>query len=161
QWLDETLKIRRDPFPRHVTFKTPSLRYAQAYWLRIDGIQRGLALAEVDGEQSGGAFTVRATNVDALSLLLDPARVPPAGPIAVTIDGAVAYQGPPRPVLAFARGVDGGGAEAWKPRGDAPAPARALPEHGAAGLFSRALARERAQLYVYGTAGKPDVTAAG
>jgi alkanesulfonate monooxygenase SsuD/methylene tetrahydromethanopterin reductase-like flavin-dependent oxidoreductase (luciferase family) len=76
----------------------------------------------------------------------------------VKIEGAVVYQGAPRPVLGFVRPPGG----AWKVRGDADGlPMHALPEHAASGLFSRALARERAQLYVYGTAGPPEVTAAG
>ena len=37
--------VKRDPFPRHVIYRTYSLRYNQAYWLRIDGIEHGLAMA--------------------------------------------------------------------------------------------------------------------
>jgi hypothetical protein len=152
--LQDLAAIKRDPFPRHVTYKTPSLRYNKAYWLRIDAIDRGLALAEIDGERGDGTFAVRATNVGAFSLLLDPKDVPPARSITVTVDGATVYKGAPRPVLGFARA---GGA--WKPV-DGSATPPALPQHAASGLFSRALARERAHLYVYGTGGRPEVTAA-
>ena len=40
----------RDPFPPHVIYKTYSPRYNQAYWLRIDGLEHGLVMAEIAGE---------------------------------------------------------------------------------------------------------------
>jgi hypothetical protein len=151
--------IKRDPFPRRVIFKTHSLRYNQSYWLRIDGVDHGLALAEIEGERSdAGTFTVRPTNLTGFSLLLDPQRVPGARPITVSAGGAIVYQGTPRPTLSFA----GSAGIGWKlvESGSPAAALRPLPDHGASGLFSRALARERPHLYVYGTAGRPEITAA-
>ncbi len=146
--------VKRDPFPRHVIYKTYSLRYNQAYWLRIDGIERGLAMATIEGDRDDARFTVRADNVSAFSLLLDPKFVPGDRPITVVAGGATIYQGAPRPLLSFARSGAGWHAVAQPP------PATPIPDHGASGLFSRALARERPHLYVYGTRGPPATTAA-
>ena len=146
--------VKRDPFPRHVIYRTYSLRYNQAYWLRIDGIEHGLAMAAIEGDRDDAKFTVRPDNVSAFSLLLDPKRVPADRPITVVAGGATIYQGPPRPVLSFARA---GGS--WRAVAEPP-PAAPMPDHGSSGLFSRALARERPHLYVYGTRGPAAVTAA-
>jgi poly(3-hydroxybutyrate) depolymerase len=165
--------IKRDPFPRHVVYKTYSLRYNQAYWLRIDGIDHGLAMAEIEGERTDARLAVRVGNVSAFSLLLDPKYLP--GDRAITVEvvaasagagagvllggvapsGAPIFQGAPRPVLSFARAGTG-----WKLVPEPPPARGAAPDHGASGLFSRALARERPHLYVYGTAGRPEITAA-
>ena len=124
--------IKRDPFPNHVIYRTYSLRYNQAYWLRIDGIEHGLAMAEIEGDRTDGQFTVRVGNVSAFSLLLDPKRVPadradhgrrrraryhgPPRPRS-------ASRGPPRPVLSFARA----GADVDRSRRRPPATARGFP----------------------------------
>ncbi len=154
--------VKRDPFPRHVIYRTYSLRYNQAYWLRIDGIDHGLAMAAIEGDHPEGdrddaKFTVRPDNVSAFSLLLDPKRVPADRPITVAAGGATIYQGAPRPVLSFARA-----GASWRAVNEPPpAPASdARPDHGSSGLFSRALARERPHIYVYGTRGPAAATAA-
>jgi len=146
--------VKRDPFPRHVIYRTYSLRYNQAYWLRIDGIEHGLAMAAIEGDRDGAQFSVRTENVGAFSLLLDAKHVPADRPITVVAGGATIYQGAPRPVLSFARA-----GAAWRAVAEPP-PVTAMPDHGASGLFSRALARERPHLYVYGTRGPAAATAA-
>ena len=154
--------VKRDPFPRHVIYKTYSLRYNQAYWLRIDGIEHGLVMAAIEGDRPEGdrdvaKFTLRTDNVSAFSLLLDPKHVPPDRAITVVAGGATIYQGAPRPVVSFARAGAG-----WRVVAEPPAVAAAdgRPDHGSSGLFSRALARERLHLYVYGTRGPAATTAA-
>jgi dienelactone hydrolase len=147
--------VRRDPFPAHVVYKTPTIRYNQAYWLRIDQIDDGLALAGIEGDQARGKFTVRPNNISAFSLLLDAKHVPRDRAITVSVGDATLYQGPPRPVLSFARAGASWQAVAWPP----PTP-KGRPDHGSSGLFSRALARERPHIYVFGTAGSPELTAA-
>jgi len=147
--------VRRDPFPAHVIYKTATIRYNQAYWLRIDQIDNGLAMAEIEGERARDKLTVRATNLSAFSLLLDPRHVPPERAISVAVAGTTVYQGTPRPVLSFARAGVG-----WRVVGAPPPVPRLRPDHGSSGLFSRALARERPHLYVYGSAGSPELTAA-
>jgi poly(3-hydroxybutyrate) depolymerase len=148
--------IRRDPFPARVIFKTPSLRHNKAYWLRIDQMEHGLALAEITGERAQDAFTVQVKNVAAFSLLLDPKVVPAARPITVRAGGAVIYRGAPRPSLTFARAGAGWSAVPSPP----PTASSSQPDHGSSGLFSRARARERPHIYVYGTAARPETVAA-
>lgn len=157
--------ISRDPFPARVVFKTSSLRYQQAYWLRVDRIERGGALAQLTGERGDKqTFTVRAENVAGFSLLLEPRFVSPASAVTVHVAtggssaaagaaaGAPIYQGPAQPVLSFA--ADKTGWRAVKqPAVGAP------PDHAVVGLMSRSLPRQRPHLYVYGTAGAAEVNA--
>ena len=146
--------VKRDPFPRHVIYRTYSLRYNQAYWLRIDAFDHGLAMSTIEGDEDGAKFAVRADNVSAFSLLLDAKHVPAGRAITVVAGGATIYQGAARPVLSFART-----GASWRAVA-APPPAAPMPDHGSSGLFSRALARERPHVYVYGTRGPPAITAA-
>ncbi len=146
--------VKRDPFPRHVIYKTYSLRYNQAYWLRIDGLEHGLTMATIEGDHDAAKFTVRADNVSAFSLLLDAKHVPADRAITVIAGGATIYQGAPRAVLSFARA-----GASWRAVAE-PQPSAPLPDHGSSGLFSRALARERPHIYVYGTRGPAAITAA-
>jgi predicted esterase len=149
--------IRRDPFPARVVFKTPSLRYAKAYWLRVDRIDRGGTLAEVAGQRDGQTFTVRTDNVSGFSLLLDAKFVPAAEVVTVHVTaatgaaaGAAIYKGPAQPVLSFVLDRSG-----W--RQVAQPATGAPPEHAPIGLMSRSLPRQRPHLYVYGTAGAREV----
>ena len=150
--------VRRDPFPARVVFKTPSLRYPSAYWLRVDRIDRGGALAEVVGQRDGQTFTVRTDNVSAFSLLLDPKFVPAASSVTVQVasagtastSAAPIYKGPSQPGLSFARDKTG-----W--RQVAQPATGAPPEHAPIGLMSRSLPRQRPHIYVYGTAGSTEV----
>ena len=69
-------------------YRTYSLRYNQAYWLRIDGIEHGLAMAAIEGDRDDAKFTVRPDNVSAFSLVLDPKRVPADRPGSPSSPGA-------------------------------------------------------------------------
>ena len=122
--------IRRNPFPERVVYSTFSPRYNKAYWLRIDRIDRGFALARVEATQKAGVFDVKTDNVSAFSLLLSPAIAPAGKPVEVQVNGKRAYRGTPKgDVLSFAGGkgvVEGdrrpGGA---RPRGRPTTPRRA------------------------------------
>jgi predicted esterase len=162
--------IRRPAFPRRVVYRTVSLRYRDAYWVRIDGIARGLTVAELIGEQDGRLFDLRPSNVSAFSLRLDPVQVPPDREITVRVAGKDVYKGTARAVLSFALG-DGGWAAASSQGGLSPhgasasysdrLPARpAIPDHAQPGLFSKSLPRTRAHVYVYGTLGTARITKA-
>lgn len=145
--------IRRDPFPRKVTYRTISPRYRQAYWLRIDAIEHGLAVAEVTGEQDGRVFTVQPNNVAGFSLLLPLPKLPAGRAITVKVGGADVYAGPPAATLSFARK-----GAAWE-KVAAPL-ASSQPDHAQPGLFGKSLPRTRAHLYVYGSTGDAATTAA-
>jgi len=69
-WLAKT---RRDPYPKHVRFRTYSLKYDRAYWVRIDRIARWGEPAEIDAVMlSDATVGLRCTNVGAVTLDLPP-----------------------------------------------------------------------------------------
>ena len=72
-WLAQT---RRNPFPQRVRFRTYTLKYDRAYWVRIDHIKRWGEPADIDASLgSGGSVRVRCTNVSALTFDLPPDRL--------------------------------------------------------------------------------------
>jgi predicted esterase len=148
--------IRRNPAPERVVYSTFSPRYNRAYWLRVDRIDRGLALARVEGTQKAGAFDVRTDNVAAFSLLLSPALAPAGKAVEVKVNGKPAFRGVPQgDVLSFA-----GGKGAWKRTDPWRGPAQGPPDHVEASTRARALAQYGPHVYVYGTLGDAETTAA-
>jgi hypothetical protein len=153
--------IRRPNFPARVWFKTGSLRYQKAYWARIDRIDSGRALAEIDARHDdvGGAFTVHVSNASGFSLLLDGTPLTAATKISVRVrDGdapeRAVFEGPAGDSpISFAR-QGGRWGRVEKPVTGAP------PEHALVGLASRSVPREAPHIYVYGTDGPPATTAA-
>ncbi len=151
--------IRRNPFPERVVYSTFSPRYSKAYWLRIDRVDRGLTLARIEGTQKAGAFDVKTDNLAAFSILLAPAIAPAGRPVEVKVNGKSVFRGVPKgEVLSFA-----GGKGSWKRtdawRGPAQGPP-ALEDRPAAGLRSGSLAQHGPHVYVYGTLGDAETTAA-
>ena len=148
--------IRRNPFPEHVVYSTFSPRYNKAYWLRIDRIDRGFALARIEGTQKAGVFDVKTDNLSAFSLLLAPA-IAPAGQ-ADRGDGERQARLPRRaegrrPELRRRQGVVEGD-RPWR------GPAQGPPDHAEAGFRSGGLAQYGPHVYVYGTIGDEATTAA-
>ncbi len=103
--------------PPEVKFFTNTLRYDRAYWVTLDRLVRHNAAARLtatfdDGKprvQPGGGrgrpqrppeperaptLTVTTENIDALTLRLAEAGVPPDVPVALTVDGAGVSTGP-------------------------------------------------------------------
>lgn len=92
-FIDERLP-RAVPDP--VRFVTYTTAYANAYWLRIDGLEKHYERAEIDGTRSDDGVVVSTTNVRALSLTtsnrtytIDGQRIAGAGanPSFVKVDG--------------------------------------------------------------------------
>ena len=150
------LAVRRNPFPERVVYSTFSPRYARAYWLRIDRIDRGMTLARIEGTQRAGAFDVKADNLTAFSLLLSPAIAPPGKPIEVTVNGKRAFKGTVKgEVMSFA-----GGKGSWKTTSPWKGPAQGPPDHAEASFRNGSLAQYGPHVYVYGTLGDAATTAA-
>ncbi len=90
-------KYRRNPNPDRVRLVTRNLRYASAYWVRIDALAPG-ALASVDAVRSAAGVRVQTQNVDAFTLS--------ATSKSVTIDGA-AVRLRPGAALSFSKAPRG------------------------------------------------------
>ena len=107
EWL---LRQRRVSRPDRARFRASRLRYASAYWVRVERFDEWLEFAEIDAECSGGAeFEIRTKNVARFSI--DPAASPAHGAsqIGVTIDDVElpAIDDPSADRLTFARAEDG------------------------------------------------------
>ncbi len=146
--------IRRNPNPRHVVFSTFSARFNKSYWLQIDRIEKGLELARIEGNLDGSVFDLKLNNISAFSLLLSPGLIPPAHRIEIRLEGKSIYQGiPAEKSLSFYKAQDGafslGKASTTPP-----------PDHMEASFRGRALAQTARHIYVYGTGGDEETTAA-
>ena len=85
QWM---AKRRRPPAPRRVTFKTYSLRYTRAYWLRVDQFVRWGTPATVDATiAEDNTIDVTTTNVASLVLYPPAQLLPPTERPQVTCNG--------------------------------------------------------------------------
>ncbi|HEX9187471.1 MAG TPA: prolyl oligopeptidase family serine peptidase, partial [Vicinamibacteria bacterium] len=148
--------VRRDPFPERVVYSTFSPRYNKAYWLRVDRIARGLALARIEGTQKAGAFDVKTENLAAFSLLLAPPIAPAGKPIEVKVDGKPVFRGVPKgDVLSFASSKG-----SWKRTDPWKGPAQGPSDHPEAGFRSVSLLQYGPHVYVYGTLGDAATSAA-
>ena len=150
------LPIRRNPFPDRVVYSTFSPRFNQAYWVRIDRIDRGLKLARIEATRRARLFEVKTDNLSAFSLLLGPPLVEAGMPLEVKVNGEAVWRGvPPAPTLSLAKGPSG----RWVQRPWV-GPAVGPPDHAEASLRTVSLAQSSAHVYVYGTAGDAETNAA-
>ncbi|MBI2298538.1 MAG: prolyl oligopeptidase family serine peptidase, partial [Armatimonadetes bacterium] len=83
----------RDPWPKHVTFRTSWHRYPGAYWVRLERFREQARDARIDADIRGQSIRVQTTNLKRFSLLLGEHLVDPALPITVTVDDLPAYEG--------------------------------------------------------------------
>ncbi len=154
--FDRIREIRRNPFPEQVVYKTHSVRYNKAYWLRIDRIDHGMKLARIEGRRSAEVFEVTTDNLSAFSILTSPEIAPAGKPVEVRVNGKPAYKGPVTgKALSFV--ADKKGVFAQKPWPGAPV---GPPDHPEAGLRGASLAQYAAHLYVYGTKGDAEANEA-
>src|SRR5258706_2746301 len=148
--------IRRNPFPDRVVYSTFSPRFNQAYWVRIDRIDRGFKLARIEATRRARLFEVKTDNLSAFSLLLGPPLLPAGMPLEVKVNGEAVWRGvPPATTLSLAKGRSG----RWVQRPWV-GPAVGPPDHAEAGLRSVSLAQSSAHVYVYGTSGDGEANAA-
>ena len=147
--------IRRNPFPDRVVYSTFSPRYNQAYWVRIDRIDKGFELARIEATRRVRLFEVKTRNLSAFSLLLGPELVPPGQRVEVKVDGVAAFRGVPQAVLSLARSR--GGRWSVKPW---TGPPQGPPDHPEATFRSVFLAQYGPHVYVHGTGGDAPTNAA-
>jgi hypothetical protein len=148
--------IRRNPFPPRVVYSTSSTRYHQAYWLRIDRIDKGLHLARIEGNFNGKVFSIKVENISAFSILLDPQMVPSGEQIRVEVGGSVVYSGiPSDKILGFSQSAkDSFVHKNWDGGPVGP------PDHIEAGFRNRTIVQAARHIYVYGTGGDVETQSA-
>lgn len=142
------LPIRRNPLPDRVVYSTFSPRFNQAYWVRIDRIDRGFKLARIEATRRARLFEVKTANLSAFSLLLGPPLVPRGMPLEVKVNGEAVWRGvPPAATLSLAKSRGRWVLRPWV------GPAVGPPDHAESTFRSVSLAQSSAHAYVYGTAG--------
>lgn len=98
---------KRDPHPKRVVYKTYSLRYDGAYWVRIEAVDDPTAPARIEADVgAGGAVRVAAENVARLRLDLTRELIGDAAEVAVSVNGSPAVAVKPGPAVRLARGGD-------------------------------------------------------
>jgi dienelactone hydrolase len=94
--IDRIVQRGREPTPSRVVFTTYTLRYNQALWLTVDGLNEHWKEATVDATSLLEDFTVKTKNVSALTLAFGPGDWPADNDLqpTVTLDGEE-VQAPP------------------------------------------------------------------
>jgi hypothetical protein len=88
--MDAIVAKGRDHLPKTVRFTTWTLRYNRMHWVIVDGLEKHWERARVDAEiVDHSTVRVRATNVTALTLAIDPGSCPldNTRPVTVVING--------------------------------------------------------------------------
>jgi pimeloyl-ACP methyl ester carboxylesterase len=147
--FERLAKVKRNPSPDRVIYSTYSPRYNQAYWVRIDRIDKGLRIARIEATRRESGFVVKSANLSAFTLLLDAARIPAGAKLEVTIDGKSAWRGAARgKTLSLSRDASGRWTERpWT------GPSVGPPDHAEATFLGGTLAQRDPHVYVYGTGG--------
>jgi hypothetical protein len=84
-------KHARDPFPRNVALRAPSLDHPRAYWVEV--LEKDGGPAEADATVEGQSVVLRTKHVRKLRLRLRPDLLDLAAPVRVTVDGKEAFAG--------------------------------------------------------------------
>jgi hypothetical protein len=111
--IDRLAAKGRERVPARVRFTTPTLRYAEAFWVRIEGMQEHWKLARVDATLNGSAISVSTSNLSSLRLQFGPGEAPVGGVTSVFLDGAKVELPPRKPLTdrsweqVFTRGPKG------------------------------------------------------
>ncbi|MGL4553588.1 MAG: prolyl oligopeptidase family serine peptidase, partial [Gemmataceae bacterium] len=87
--IDRLAAKGRERVPRRVRFTTPTLRYQESHWVRLDGLEEHWKHATIDAAIQGGEVAVKAANVSAFTLRFAPGDSPftDADAPALVIDG--------------------------------------------------------------------------
>ncbi len=94
--IDRIAVKGRDRTPTRVRFTTPTLRYAECHWVRLEGLGEHWEPATVDASIKGNTITVKTKNVTHLSLNFGPGDSPFEGMPEITVDGsAIKVEDPP------------------------------------------------------------------
>lgn len=89
-WVAER---RRESHPRHVEHTALGAYHGASYWVRIEGLEGKTARVSAD-VQDGNRIVVTTEGVTKLGVFLDPTLIDVAQPVTVTLNGAVAFEGP-------------------------------------------------------------------
>ena len=98
-----------DPYVPDVTYKTNQLKYNEAYWTRIDRLEKHLEWAQIDTSMnaSENRIDVNVSNITQYTLklsneLLQANGLDPLRPVNVYTNGVLSYSGSAAPVTVYA-----------------------------------------------------------
>ncbi|MCI0514421.1 prolyl oligopeptidase family serine peptidase [candidate division KSB1 bacterium] len=95
--FDEFEPFKRQAAPPTIRFKTNSLRYNQAYWLRIDAYEAIYQMMEISASIQANRVTIQGQNIRSFSLKLDPALIDFGQPLRITFNDQIIFEGLPYP----------------------------------------------------------------
>lgn len=147
EWFSQ---FERDPEPKKVVFETADSRGAAAYWAEIADVEKIRAIARVEADIEDNKVSVKTENVSRLRLNPPAKHLDAVKDLVIEIGGKPVYYGA---VLEEGYGFAKRGGE-WVY--DTSNPTHSL-RPGSRGLEE---ARARKPLFVYGTAGGAEATAA-
>jgi hypothetical protein len=74
--IDAVAALGRNPVPRHVQFTTWTLRYPEAFWVRLEGLEKHWERATIDAVLETNKVKVKPKNVTAFTLSMGPGQCP-------------------------------------------------------------------------------------
>ena len=143
EWFSQ---FHRNRYPERVRFVTESYKYGSAYWVRLDGLTPGV-LASIDARFAGvNRLVIETHNLKGFTLkITDHPSYVVAKPLSISIDGQTIRPGRTH---SFSKGASG-----WQPSPYRIGAGDKRP--GVEGPISEAISAKH--IYVYGTAGSPDI----
>ena len=154
-------KFKRNPYPKHVIYKTGNSRFNKAYWLRIDEFSKIREFASIEGKIEGQNINLTTQNVDRYSILLNQNLIDLNNNINVLTNGTNAYSGkvPKSGILSFSIVKNKSGKITGYKRDDSPFQEKIFPDISGGRLFRMSSqAQISKHIYVYGTSGSQEET---
>ena len=106
----------RDPFPTAVVYRTNTIKFNRAYWVRIDGLIRTNEFATIRAEvKEPNSIAVKATNVAGLTLTLTPPLIDASKPVQIKIGSHKIEIAKPTESTSLVAELDGTDIVDWQP----------------------------------------------
>ncbi len=90
EWFKQ---FKRDPYPRHLIYKTCNSKYNKSFWVQIDEFSKIRELASIKGKIKGQNIEIKVQNVERYSLILNDSLLDTKNEINVITNGFKTYEG--------------------------------------------------------------------
>ncbi|MFC1562729.1 prolyl oligopeptidase family serine peptidase [candidate division KSB1 bacterium] len=154
-------KFERNPYPKHVIYKTGNSKYNKAYWVKIDDFSKIREFAFIEGKIDGQNIDIKVNNVDRYTLTLNDNLINTSYNVNVVTNGINVYNGriPKSGEISFSAVKDQSGKVIRYTRDNTPFKKRLLSDISGGRIFRMySQAHLSKHIYVYGTSGTQEQT---
>ncbi len=153
--------FRRNPYPKHVIYKTGNSKYNKAYWVRIDDFSRIREFASIEGKIDGQNINIKVDNVERYTLILSHNLVNISQNVNVKTNGSDSYSGkiPTSGKISFSAVRNEAGEIIKFAKDNTDFKKRLMPDTASRSIFRiRSQAQLSKHIYIYGTSGSREQT---